>query len=181
MVYVTCVPLILSASWKHININLAERTNDSFGTKYVETVKIQVRVHGWRQHRHMFTNSLYFLFLLLFLQIHANCRIRRVYFTDRLYSYRDLPKAFKVNISGASQTVLGKNTGMADKSSPAPAGSEGPQGQGIEQSKQTEGSVLQTSAAGHDCMRGIQSILNSIEKDPLKLWKKNVSMKTERS
>ncbi|TWW58334.1 Cilia- and flagella-associated protein 20 [Takifugu flavidus] len=106
--------------------------------------------------------------------IHANCRIRRVYFTDRLYSYQDLPKAFKVNISGQSQIVHSKNTGMADKSSPLPAGSGGPQGQGIELSKQPTGSDLQTSTAGHDCMRGIQSILNSTEKDPLKLWKKHV-------
>lgn len=44
MVYVAGVPLVLSASWEHININLAERTNASFGTKYVETVKIQVSV-----------------------------------------------------------------------------------------------------------------------------------------
>uniref|UniRef100_A0A674P477 CFA20 domain-containing protein n=1 Tax=Takifugu rubripes TaxID=31033 RepID=A0A674P477_TAKRU len=149
MVYVACVPLILSASWKHININLEEHTYNSFSTKYVETVKIQ---------------------------IHANCRIRRVYFTDRLYSYQDLPKAFKVNISGQSQIVHSKNTGMADKSSPLPAGSGGPQGQGIELSKQPTGSGLQTSTAGHDCMRGIQSILNSTEKDPLKLWKKHVSL-----
>lgn len=65
---------------------------------------------------------------------------------------------------------------MADKSSPLPAGSVGPQGQGIELSKQPIGSDLQTSTAGHDCMRGIQSILNSTEKDPLELWKKHVSL-----
>lgn len=42
MVYVVCVPLILAASWEHININLAELTDELFGTKYVETVKVQV-------------------------------------------------------------------------------------------------------------------------------------------
>lgn len=56
MVYVACVPLILSASWKHININLEEHTYNSFRTKYVETVKIQVgSFHGRRQHRYLFT------------------------------------------------------------------------------------------------------------------------------
>ena len=29
-------------------------------------------------------------------QIHANCRIRRVYFCDRLYSEDDLPPEFKL-------------------------------------------------------------------------------------
>lgn len=72
--------------------------------------------------------------------------------------------------------VHSTNTGMADKSSLLPAGSGGPQGQGIELSDQTIGSDLHTTTAGHDCMRGIQSILNSNEKDPLKLWKKHVSL-----
>lgn len=176
MVYVACVPLILSASWKHININLEEHTYNSFRTKYVETLKVQVgSFHGRRQQRYApppFTSW----FCLFPLQIHANCRIRRVYFTDRLYSYQDLPKAFKVNVSGQSQTVRSQNTGKADKASPLPAGSGGPEGQGIELSKQPIGSDLQTATAGHDCMRGIQSILNSTERDPLKLWKKHVSL-----
>ena len=29
-------------------------------------------------------------------QIHANCRIRRVYFSDRLYSEEELPAEFKL-------------------------------------------------------------------------------------
>lgn len=56
MVYVACVPLILSASWKHININLEEHTYNSFRTKYVETVRIQVGSYrGRRRHRYLFT------------------------------------------------------------------------------------------------------------------------------
>lgn len=31
-----------------------------------------------------------------FWQIHANCRIRRVYFSDRLYSEDELPAEFKL-------------------------------------------------------------------------------------
>lgn len=33
---------------------------------------------------------------LNFFQIHANCRIRRVYFADRLYSEDELPAEFKL-------------------------------------------------------------------------------------
>lgn len=29
------------------------------------------------------------------MQIHANCRIRRVYFSDRLYTEEELPTEFK--------------------------------------------------------------------------------------
>ena len=36
-----------------------------------------------------------FVFHILF-QIHANCRIRRVYFSDRLYSEDELPAEFKL-------------------------------------------------------------------------------------
>lgn len=39
-----CVPLKLSNTWVHININLAKLINDLFGTIYVETVKIKVSV-----------------------------------------------------------------------------------------------------------------------------------------
>jgi hypothetical protein len=34
--------------------------------------------------------------LYLLFQIHANCRIRRVYFSDRLYSEDELPAEFKL-------------------------------------------------------------------------------------
>ena len=30
------------------------------------------------------------------LQVHANCRLRRIYFSDRLYSEAELPPEFKV-------------------------------------------------------------------------------------
>ncbi len=39
------------------------------GTNYIETLRVQV---------------------------HANCRIRRVYFSDRLYSEEELPPEFKL-------------------------------------------------------------------------------------
>lgn len=131
---------------------------------------------------HVHTTSIDLPFLLFVLQIHANCRIRRVYFSDRIYSYQELPKAFKVNIAGESQAAASTNAGIADKSSMVSTGLGGLQGPGIDLNKQTIGTGLQTTTAGHDCMRGIQSILNSIEKDPLILWKKQVSViKTKKS
>ncbi|CAG03699.1 unnamed protein product, partial [Tetraodon nigroviridis] len=76
MMYSGFVPLKLSTFWDHININLTTVTNEIFGAKYVETVKIK---------------------------IHPNCRIRRVYFTDRLYSQRELPSDYKKKISEESK------------------------------------------------------------------------------
>lgn len=35
-------------------------------------------------------------FVSVMVQIHANCRIRRVYFSDRLYSEDELPAEFKL-------------------------------------------------------------------------------------
>ncbi|CAB4060340.1 Cilia- and flagella-associated protein 20 [Lepeophtheirus salmonis] len=49
--------------------NLADFTRRAYGTNYVETLRVQ---------------------------IHANCRIRRVYFSDRLYSEEELPAEFKL-------------------------------------------------------------------------------------
>lgn len=46
-------------------------------------------------------------------QIHANCRIRRVYFSDRLYSEDELPAEFKLylpiqNKAGYSEVPVEK-------------------------------------------------------------------------
>jgi hypothetical protein len=52
-----------------LQFNLADFTRRAYGTNYVETLRVQV---------------------------HANCRIRRVYFSDRLYSEEELPPEFKL-------------------------------------------------------------------------------------
>uniref|UniRef100_A0A1I8I7E6 DUF667 domain-containing protein n=1 Tax=Macrostomum lignano TaxID=282301 RepID=A0A1I8I7E6_9PLAT len=49
--------------------NLSDFTRRAYGTNYIETLRIQ---------------------------IHANCRIRRVYFSDRLYTEDELPAEFKL-------------------------------------------------------------------------------------
>ncbi|XP_046992035.1 cilia- and flagella-associated protein 20 isoform X3 [Schistocerca americana] len=62
----TCsVPLLLEDGWNIIQINLAEFTQKAFGTSYKETVRIQ---------------------------IHSNCRLRRIYFCDRIYSDEELKR-----------------------------------------------------------------------------------------
>lgn len=53
------MPMKLDEGWNQIQFNLADFTRRAYGTNYVETLRVQV---------------------------HANCRLRRIYFSDRLYS-----------------------------------------------------------------------------------------------
>jgi Protein of unknown function (DUF667) len=53
-------------------MNLADFTRRAYGTNYMETVRIT---------------------------IHANCRLRNIYFSDRLYSDEEKPAAFKFQAS----------------------------------------------------------------------------------
>ena len=45
-------------------------------------------------------------------QIHANCRIRRVYFSDRLYSEEELPAEFKLYLP-VQQKQAQQHAGMS--------------------------------------------------------------------
>lgn len=63
------MPMRLDEGWNQIQFNLSDFTRRAYGTNYVETLRVQ---------------------------IHANCRIRRVYFSDRLYSEDELPSEFKL-------------------------------------------------------------------------------------
>uniref|UniRef100_A0A1B6CGA1 CFA20 domain-containing protein n=2 Tax=Clastoptera arizonana TaxID=38151 RepID=A0A1B6CGA1_9HEMI len=63
------MPIGLTEGWNLVNINLPSFTRRAYGTNYLETVKIQ---------------------------IHANCRVRRIYFADRLYSDNELPSAYRM-------------------------------------------------------------------------------------
>ena len=58
MVYVACVPLMLSATWDCIKINLAKVTKDLFRAKYVETVKIQVSIGRFDKQQRCYTFAL---------------------------------------------------------------------------------------------------------------------------
>ncbi|CAL5063463.1 unnamed protein product [Urochloa decumbens] len=67
--YICTMPLKLDEGWNNIQLNLADLTKRAYGTNYVETLRVQV---------------------------HANCRLRRIYFSDRLYSEEELPPEFKL-------------------------------------------------------------------------------------
>jgi hypothetical protein len=67
--FICTMPLKLDEGWNQIQLNLVDFTRRAYGTNYVETLRVQV---------------------------HANCRLRRVYFSDRLYSEEELPPEFKL-------------------------------------------------------------------------------------
>lgn len=67
--FICTMPMRLDEGWNQIQFNLSDFTRRAYGTNYVETLRVQ---------------------------IHANCRIRRVYFSDRLYSEDELPAEFKL-------------------------------------------------------------------------------------
>ncbi|XP_062506828.1 cilia- and flagella-associated protein 20-like [Corticium candelabrum] len=67
--FVCTMPMRLDEGWNQIQFNLSDFTRRAYGTNYIETTRVQ---------------------------IHANCRIRRVYFSDRLYSEDELPPEFKL-------------------------------------------------------------------------------------
>jgi len=70
------MPLRLDDGWNQVQVNLCDFTRRAYGTSYVETTRIQ---------------------------IHANCRLRRVYFCERLYGDDELPADFKVFVLNASR------------------------------------------------------------------------------
>jgi hypothetical protein len=76
------VPMKLNEGWNKINLNLADFTRRAYGTKYIETIRMQ---------------------------LHANCRIRRIYFTDRVYREEDVPKDYRLPLIGTVATSA--NTG----------------------------------------------------------------------
>lgn len=73
------MPLKLDDGWNNIQLNLADLTKRAYGTNYVETLRVQV---------------------------HANCRLRRIYFSDRLYSEEELPPEFKLYLPIQVRTPL---------------------------------------------------------------------------
>ncbi|KAL0113645.1 hypothetical protein PUN28_012646 [Cardiocondyla obscurior] len=67
--FCTTMPIGLSNGWNQIQFNLCDFTRRAYGTNYIETTRMQV---------------------------HANCRIRRIYFADRIYSEEEMPEDFKL-------------------------------------------------------------------------------------
>ncbi|XP_058832058.1 cilia- and flagella-associated protein 20-like [Topomyia yanbarensis] len=68
--FCTVMPLALTPGWNQIQFNLADFTRRAYGTNYIETVRIQ---------------------------IHANVRVKRVYFSDKLYPDDALPPQLRLH------------------------------------------------------------------------------------
>lgn len=105
--FCTTMPLGLSDGWSQIQFNLADITRRAYGTNYVETVRIQV---------------------------HANVRIRRIYFCDRLYADEEKPAEYRMFVpSGGGRSanqpavtnIRPPPVTPVDSARPAAAGSNG--------------------------------------------------------
>lgn len=75
--FICTMPLRLDEGWNQIGFNLADFTKKAYGTNYMETVRISVN---------------------------ANCRLRRIYFSDRLYNEEELPPEFKLYMPITAKT-----------------------------------------------------------------------------
>lgn len=78
------MPMRLDEGWNQIQFNLSDFTRRAYGTNYIETLR-------W-----VFAALAEANRCLFRVQIHANCRIRRIYFSDRLYTEDELPPEFKL-------------------------------------------------------------------------------------
>uniref|UniRef100_A0A7S0Q1R5 CFA20 domain-containing protein n=1 Tax=Coccolithus braarudii TaxID=221442 RepID=A0A7S0Q1R5_9EUKA len=78
--FICTMPMRLDDGWNQIQFNLSDFTRRAYGTNYIETLRVQ---------------------------IHSNCRIRRIYFSDRLYSEEELPPEFKLFLPIQKQAAAG--------------------------------------------------------------------------
>lgn len=67
--FCTTMPIGLSEGWNQIQFNLSDFTRRAYGTQFIETLRVQV---------------------------HANVRLRRIYFAERLYTEEELPQDYKL-------------------------------------------------------------------------------------
>lgn len=67
--FCTSMPIGLSGGWNQIQFNLADFTKRAYGSQFLETLRVQV---------------------------HANARLRRIYFSERLYTEDELPQEYKL-------------------------------------------------------------------------------------
>eukprot|EP00826_Nyctotherus_ovalis_P009223 TRINITY_DN1242_c0_g1_i4.p1 TRINITY_DN1242_c0_g1~~TRINITY_DN1242_c0_g1_i4.p1 ORF type:complete len:223 (-),score=46.90 TRINITY_DN1242_c0_g1_i4:120-788(-) len=75
--FICTMPMRLDEGWNQIQFNLSDFTRRAYGTNYIETLRCASGIKSR-------------------VQIHANCRIRRIYFSDRLYTEDELPAEFKL-------------------------------------------------------------------------------------
>jgi hypothetical protein len=63
------MPLVMEEGWNQISLDLADLVKKAYGTNYVETLRVQV---------------------------HSNCRIRRIYFSEKIHGEDELPPELKL-------------------------------------------------------------------------------------
>jgi Protein of unknown function (DUF667) len=96
--FITTMPMKLDEGWNQIQFNLSDFTRRAYATNYVETVRVQ---------------------------IHANCRIRRIYFADKLYSEHDLPKEYMLFVPPKAPAVADAAAASSASSAAASAAAAG--------------------------------------------------------
>jgi hypothetical protein len=67
--FICTMPMRLDEGWNQIQFNLGDFTSRAYNTVYFETLRVQV---------------------------HATCRIRRIFFSSKLYKDQDLPNEYKI-------------------------------------------------------------------------------------
>merc|ERR1711881_366158 len=67
--FICTLPMSLDPGWNQITFNLMDFVNRAYGSNYIETVRVQM---------------------------HANVRIRRIFFSDRLYQDQELPREYRM-------------------------------------------------------------------------------------
>lgn len=74
--FLTTMGLALVPGWNIVQLSLAEFTRRAYRSLYLETLRIQV---------------------------HASCRLRKIYFSDHLYDDHDLPNDYKLCLTGITR------------------------------------------------------------------------------
>ena len=95
--FICTMPMRLDEGWNQIQFNLSDFTRRAYGTNYIETLRYVSNSRALFKFiaRLKFCND-YSFTPFCRVQIHANCRIRRIYFSDRLYTEDELPPEFKL-------------------------------------------------------------------------------------
>lgn len=95
------------AQWSQVELNLSDILQQAFDSRYVETQRVQV---------------------------HANCRIHRVYFAERAYTDEELPKDFRLPMARLPPSAMeaGVSQGAGRGGSGGRRGGAGGAGEGGE-------------------------------------------------
>ncbi len=94
------MPMRLDDGWNQIQFNLSDFTRRAYGEKCrVQSRRLVahacMRLVACLPTDHPLRLGTNYIETLR-VQVHANCRVRRIYFSDRLYSEEELPPEFKL-------------------------------------------------------------------------------------